>query len=540
MLPSPLRVAGLVAFLQLVASNGLEGSGSDSGSGSVEEEEKDDGHIRLTMTYRTISSEELLVGATSAKVNNINGVQAGSILTIDPEGLAEKKIVTNFTAFESTRARRSVRGEIKFAQPLRARYRKGVAIQITTFVDSIAPVDTDPHSDTASIAAYAFADRNYQIDPCSKSVTPSVLGPAEENVCYVHQRGNGICTVGCNTEACKYDSGDCKCTWTSDCPAHQSCQVGDCVTDLKWKSCIETRCTTDADCSRGSSACGMGFGCAGSTCGHNCDAWCRDYFGESWISNGVSVSGPEGGEQCGCKLVDGVSDNRTYILLGCLLAGIAIVLGPGLIIFVVSKKWPTCCAAPWADGRQEKVHVRSSVVSPAAPEDDVEKAERKDTNPNLAQSLVDGLALGAVGAEEPGPQPGVAETAMPSGVDTTELAAPPTRVPSNGSYKQTTQPGAMASGGRAVDRPSIHARPAFVPSQKKPPQPRKSSTGSFSQPVEGGGFVQPVQGGGFVQPVQGGGFAKPVPGGGFAQPPLLTQPGAGGGDSRGSSASTDV
>ena len=32
---------------------------------------------------------------------------------------------------------------------------------------------------------------SYQIDPCSKSVTPSVLGPAEENVCYVHQRGNG-------------------------------------------------------------------------------------------------------------------------------------------------------------------------------------------------------------------------------------------------------------------------------------------------------------------------------------------------------------
>jgi len=507
MLPSPLRVAGLVAFLQLVASNGLEGSGSDSGSGSVEEG-NDDGRIRLTMTYRTISSEELLVGATSAKVNNINGVQAGSILTIDPEGLAEKKTVTSFTAFDSTRGRRSVRGEIKFAQPLRARYQKGVAIQITTFVDSIAPVDTDPHSDTASIAAYAFADRNYQIDPCSKSLNHSVLGPAEENVCYVHQRGNGICTVGCNTEACKYDSGDCKCTWTSDCPAHQSCQVGDCVTDLKWESCIETRCTTDADCSRGSSACGIGFGCAGSTCGHNCDAWCRDSFGESWISNGVS----EGGEQCGCKLVDGVSDNRTYILLGCLLAGIVIVLVPGLIMLVVSRKRPTCCAAPWADGRQEKVHVRSSVVSPAAPEDDVEKAERKDTNPNLAQNLVDSLVLGAVGAEQPGPQPGVAETAMPSGVDTTELAAPPTRVPSNGSYKQTSQPGAVASGGRAMNRPSIHARPAFVPSQKKPPQPRKSSTGSFSQPVEGG----------------------------FAQPPSLTQPGAGGEDSRGSSASTDV
>lgn len=546
MIPKSLHLVVLVAGLQLVASEDIASGSGESGANAGSDDVVGGGEY-ITLTYRTISSAPAEIGATSIIVNDLTGIKTGDAMTIDPDGNAEK---TKVTGVQTSRARRATPGTVEFADPLKFSYPRGFAVEFTLLrlvgdTDDIPPVDTNPHSDAASIATYAFADRTLVPDSCTKT-------GINAETCYTLHRGNGICTSACNTEACGFDDGDCKCSWNSDCPAGHTCHVGDCALDKEWESCAETRCHTDDQCDRarkfsaddwGSSSCGIGFKCEGSTCSYNCDAWCGDTFGEGWVSDGGS--GATGVEECsGCKLED-ANKHRTWIIAGCMLAGLVIVLIPGAIIFAVGHQYPGICSAPW--GGAGSGHGRG-VVSPA-PEKletgDAADAERRDTNPQLDANA--------------GP-PGVAETALSDKRQSYEAELQDyqtsTGAASRGSIvnvagMQGPRPGATVA---SVGRPSLAARPAFVPSQQQQqpkqqyPAQQRQNTG---QPMAAASYAQPTAAASFSAP--GGGFAQPTPGGGFAQPVAnpasrgsvvnlagLQQPGNNGGGDDSSASSVEV
>lgn len=464
MLPNSLALAILVVAVQLSAP--IHAADVETGSGESGESGE------LYITYIRMASASVSIGATSVLLNDITGISAGDTMIFDPDGNAE---ITTVVGISAARRMRREPGTVTFADALAHSYPNGVTVAFKVPVKDGSGGFPDPNSDAASIAKYAFAERVLAIDSC----TPV----SASDVCYTLHRGNGICTNACNTEACNFDDGDCKCSWTSDCPSGQSCLVGDCKPDDKWESCAETRCRTDDECDRGTSSCGAGFRCEGSTCSYNCDEWCGDSFGMGWVSDGGSA--PNGYGECnGCMQLDGRSEYRTWIMIGCIVGAIVIVLVPGAIIFAVGKRWPRVCAGPWCSGGG-----RNGMVSPApelpinggkAQGTNPAAAKRRDTNPGVAETVPGTTSLNAI--------------------DT--VVAPPARIVTSGVQGHAQRPEAAS-----VARPSMAARPSIVPSQQAnnrvlPPQQRQ-------------GVVRPTQ-----QTAQMASFAQPRPGGGFQQPPV--------------------
>lgn len=334
--------------------------------------------------------------------------------------------------------------------------------------------------DVNNIAKYAFAERVFKLDDCTSADQID-----SGDVCYTMHRGNGICTSACNTEACAYDSGDCKCSYTSDCPSGQICNsdqshaefvadgninVGKCKVDADWESCAETMCRTDDDCDRASSSCGAGFVCGGSSCVRDCNEWCKDTFGTEWESDqGAKADTADG---CySCNLAPSTAHHK-WIVVGCVLGSVLIVLIPGIITIVCCKGAPV-----------------SGMVSPGLPVDfeakefteenaegrDTTVKERRDTNPNIAETNIDRFPQAA-----PAQQQQNRPHFVPSQSVGRPGAAPPQRV--TGMPVQRPPMGSRPP--QQVQRLAMGARPPQQQAQRPKMVPAPPRPGAFAMPPQ--------------------------------------------------------
>jgi len=168
--------------------------------------------------------------------------------------------------------------------------------------------------------------------------------------CRKTHHGNNICTPACNTDACDYDGGDCKCSEISGCPDEHSCVAGQCKYDIEWKECALTKCTKDRHCkSTGDSGCGEGYICYASYCSFVCTEWCSDSFGPNWIADeGLQLYGAP----CRCRLKD------TEVDLRKLVAGVTV--GAFFFIMVIAA---ACSHKWWRVYFTRKIVARSKAVN---------------------------------------------------------------------------------------------------------------------------------------------------------------------------------